>query len=247
MADKKRAMKVSHIERKYQKKMEMDNFGEYVSRYTDKRLFLRLVLGKAIKPCGRECREYGYLIANEFSNHKSFENFPSLMNDKEFLLQIAKTSRNPATCPIYFYDYINPYLKRNKDFRLRFLKAIYLNKNVYTLEDINTIVEYCGFEKENEIILNDIEFKRTLEKRLKSLDEEMQLEYHCSGEDEKELRKYKIRANEMKVLCENMKKGLTEIINNFKVGEKLEEYVPTNFYEYQCSLFFGNRKNNLNL
>ena len=54
MADKKRAMKVSHIERKYQKKMEMDNFGEYVSRYTDKRLFLRLVLGKAIKPCGRD-------------------------------------------------------------------------------------------------------------------------------------------------------------------------------------------------
>ena len=247
MADKKRAMKVSHIEERYQKKSERFSYEDYVERYTDKRVFLRLVRKHAIKPCGEEKRPKGELIANQFNNHQSFKNFPDLMNDEEFILSIARTSVNPAECEIYFYDYVNPYLKRNKDFRLAFLKQIYLNRNVYKLEDINTIVEYCGFDKENKILLNDIEFKRVLEKRLKRLDEEMQLEYHCSGEDEKELRKYKIKANEMKVLCENMKKGLTEIINSFKVGEKLEEYVPTNFYEYQCSLFFGNRKSNLNL
>ena len=64
------------------------------------------------------------------------------------ILNIAKTSTNPADCEIYFYDYVNSYLKAREDFRLKFLKAVYLNKNVYKLEDINAIVEYCGFENE---------------------------------------------------------------------------------------------------
>ena len=38
------------------------------------------------------------------------------------------------------------------------------------------------------------------------------------------------------------------IKSNFKNFKEIkEEYVPTNFYEYQCSLFFGkNQNNNLN-
>ena len=122
------AMKVNHKDLKYEKLAERDNFGDYVDKFTDKRLFLRLVWGRSVKPCGRECREYGYLIANEFSNHTSFKNFPTLMDDEEFLLEIAKTSRNPATCSIYFYDYINPYLKKDKEFRLAFLKQIYFQQ-----------------------------------------------------------------------------------------------------------------------
>ena len=112
------AMKVNHRDLKYEKMHERSNFDIYVEHYTDKRLFLRLVHKRKIKPCGRECKEYGRLIANEFSDHSSFENFPDLMNDKEFLLEIAKTSRNPATCRIYFYDYINPYLKKDDSFKL---------------------------------------------------------------------------------------------------------------------------------
>ena len=111
------AMKVNHAEQKYEKLALRNKFEDYVDKFTDKRLFLRLVWGRSVKPCGRECCEYGYLIANEFSNHSSFENFPELMNDEEFLLKIARTSRNPAECPIYFYDYVNEHLKRNNNFR----------------------------------------------------------------------------------------------------------------------------------
>ena len=233
MADKKRAKKVDKRETRVLRDEGKETFEQYIDKFTDKRLFLRLVWGRSVKPCGRECREYGYLIANEFSNHTSFKNFPSLMDDKEFLLEIAKTSRNPATCPIYFYDYVNPYLKKDEDFRLKFLKQIYLNDNVYILDDMNTIVEYLGMQKENSRILADLEFRRLFEDRIKALDN-VQLDYHCSGEDEKELRKYKIKANELKVLIENKKKGLTEILNSFTVGEKkkVEEEEPQTYYEF---------------
>ena len=145
----KNAMKVSHVEERFQKKNNRFGYEDYVERYTDKRIFLRLVRKHAIKPCGKECWDKGALIANQFNNHQSFKNFPDLMNDEDFILSIAKTSINPAECEIYFYDYVNPYLKAKDDFKLKFLKAVYLNKNVYKLEDINTIVKYCGFEKEN--------------------------------------------------------------------------------------------------
>ena len=102
MADKKRAKKVDKRETRVIRDDGKENFEHYVEKFTDKRLFLRLVWGRKAKPCGRGCREYGYLIASEFSDHSSFENFPELMNDKEFLLEIARISRNPATCPIYF-------------------------------------------------------------------------------------------------------------------------------------------------
>lgn len=235
MADKKRAKKVDRRETRVIRDEGRDNFEQYVEKFTDKRLFLRLVWGRKVKPCGRACREYGYLIAREFSNHSSFENFPELMDDEEFLLDIAKTSRNPATCPIYFYDYINIHLKRNKAFRLKFLKAIYLNENVYTLEDMNTIVEYLEMQKENKIILADLEFRKLFEERLESLDYREQLDYHCSGEDEKELHDFKVEANDLKILFENMRKGLTEILNTFTVGKKKEqEDEPQTYYEYLC-------------
>ena len=124
---------------------------------------------------------------------------------------------------------------------MKFLKAIYLNENVFKLNDIETIVEYCEMQKENETILSDLEFRRILEKRLTELDYREQLEYHCSGQDEKELRKYKVRANEIKVYYENMKKGLEEILNSFKVGEKKKtnEEEPQTYYEMLCRQAFN--------
>ena len=241
MADKKRAKKVDRRETREIRDYGKENYDSYVDKFTDKRLFLRLVHRRKINPCGRECREYGYLIANEFSNHSSFENFPDLMNDEEFLLEIARSSRNPAECPIYFYDYVNPYLKKKKDFRLKFLKQIYLNDNVYKLEDIKTIVEYLQMQKENEMILADLEFRKLFEQRLAELNYQEELDYHCSGLDEKELRKYKIKANELKVLYENMEKGLKEILTTFTVGKKesredFEE--PATYYEMLCQQAF---------
>ena len=88
-----------------------------------------------------------------FSNHSSLENFKELLDDEEFLLEAARISRNPAECSIFFYDYVNPHLKKNKDFRLKFLKSIYLNDNVFKLDDIETIVEYCEMQKENDVFL----------------------------------------------------------------------------------------------
>ena len=129
--------------------MERFSYDDYVEKYGDKRVFLRLVRKMAVKPCGEEKPSKGELIANQFNNHKSFKNFPELMNNEEYILNIARTSVNPAECEIYFYDYVNPYLKAKDDFRLKFLKAIYFNKNVYKLEDLNAIIEYCGFENEN--------------------------------------------------------------------------------------------------
>ena len=136
--------------------------------------------------------------------------------------------------PIYFYDYINPYLKRNKEFRLKFLKAVYLNENVYTLEDVQTVVEYLEMQKENKILLADLEFRKLFERRLEDLDYREHLEYHCSGDDEKELHDFKVEANEMKILFENMRKGLTEILNTFTVGEKKQDDEPQTYYEYLC-------------
>ena len=91
---------------------------------------------------------------------------------------------------------------------------------------------FCGMQKENAIVLADLEFRKLFEERLAELDE-IQLDYHCSGE-EKELRKYKVKANDLKILIENKKKGLTEILNSFTVGKKVknEEDEPQTYYEF---------------
>jgi len=50
--------------------------------------------------------------------------------------------------------------------------------------------------------------------------------YNCSGEDRKELHDYKVRANETKVLFENIRKGIDEILKSFTCNdpdEKKEE------------------------
>jgi len=64
----------------------------------------------------------------------------------------------------------------------------------------------------------------------------MELKYHCSGLSKKELRKYKVTANDLKIKLENIKNGLTEIVNSFVVGEKINEpnFEPSTFYEFLC-------------
>ena len=232
MPDKKRAQKVNHQATK-RRDDPSDNFEHAIhGRLGDKRLVNRILEGRKVMPCGRECREYGMLIAMNL-NHGSFQNFFELMNDEEFILEIAKITPNPTECENYFYQYVNPYLKKRADFRLKFLKAVYLNENVYKLKDINLIVEWCGLEEENQIILNDMNFKALMQKRLDGVDYQNMIEYACSGNDEKELHGYKVEANNMKVLCENIKRGLTEIINTF-AGKKIENEEPKDFWAYLC-------------
>jgi len=223
--NKKNAMRVNHGDRKNLKRIERDMFHDYVDRCGDDRLLMRIVHGRNVKPCGRECWDYGIKIA-EGLNHGSFRNFHELMNDREFILKIASITPNPVDCENYFYYFVNEYIKSDAGFRLEFLKAIYLNENIFKLDDINLIVSSCGLEQENEIVLKDLNFKRKLKKRLEGLCVQDVVPYNCSGEDRKELHDYKVRANETKVLFENIRKGIDEILKSFTCNdpdEKKEE------------------------
>jgi len=233
MPDKKRAQKISHLAEKHIIDPS-ESFEHAINgRLGDKRLVNRILNGRKVKPCGRECRDFGLLIVHTF-NHGSFENMHELMDDEEFILEAAKMSKNPRECDNYFYQYISNFLTRKSEFRLNFLKQVYLNENVYKLDDINWVVENCGLQKENKIILNDMQFKKLIEKRLNEVDYQNMVHYNCSGDDEKELHEYKVKANEMKVLCENIKIGLTEIYNSF-AGKKIEKEEPQTYWEYLCA------------
>ena len=153
MADKKRAQKVSHVENKHYPNASERFESALNGRLGDKRLVNRILDGRKVKPCGRECHEHGYLIAQGW-HHSSFENFPELMNDEEFILSAAEITPNPVDCGNYFYLYVNHHLRRKSEFRLKFLKQVYLNLNVYKLEDINLIVESLDLQKENKIFQN---------------------------------------------------------------------------------------------
>jgi len=191
-----------------------NNFEGYVNAYGTKRLINRIISGRKVMPCGRECWEFGFLIAAEM-NHGSFMNFNELMNDADFLIAAAKITPNPVDCENYMYFWVNNYLKKNSTFKLQFLKSIYMNENVYKLEDINIIVESLGLIHENKILLADEEFMAEFKTRLEGLDYQTKIEYHCSGLDEKELHDYKVQSNNLKVICDNIRKGLTEILKTF--------------------------------
>ena len=141
------------------------SYERYIENFGEKRLVNRLLKGRVVKPCGRECREYGLKIA-ETLNHTSFINFKELMNDKEFLIEAANITPKPTEIINYFWLYVNPYLKNDDKFKLEFLKSVYLNENVYELEVINIFVDFCGLKKENEILLQDKEVKMHFEKML---------------------------------------------------------------------------------
>ena len=132
-----KAMKINHKETKKYSNPE-EEYSKYVEKHSDRRLLARLKNGRVVKPCGRECHEHGFLIAKGW-HHTSFENCPDLMNDEEFILAAAEITPNPVDCGNYFYLYVNRHLIKKSEFRLKFLKQVYQNLNVYKLEDINLI------------------------------------------------------------------------------------------------------------
>lgn len=203
-------------------------FDRYIRKYGEKRLMNRILNGRSVNPCDMECEKFACMVAKNF-NHSGLENFKFLMNDKEFLIKLAKITPNPIMCENYFYLYVNPYLKKDASFRLNFLKAIYMNENVYKLEDINSINELCGFEKENEQLLNDEGFRILFEKRIENFKQTKKLQYHLSGLDKEEVKNYKVLSNEEKVHSMNVLKGLYEILQTFAVVEKTEE-IETNLF-----------------
>ncbi len=108
----------------------------------------------AVKPCGRECHDWGFKIIIR-ANHASMKNSKELVNDKEFLYRAAKITPAPNKCESFFYEYVNKYLKRNKEFRIQFLRSLFLNENVLTRNEIEWFVTTYGFEKEYEVLRQD--------------------------------------------------------------------------------------------
>ncbi len=126
-------------------------------RTRKKRLLQRLTEKRAVKPCGKECRAWGYIVIQS-NCHKSMVNSKMLVDDKEFLLKAITITPNPKDCDYFFYDYVNEYLKKDKNFRLEFLKNLFKNNNVLTKSDIEWFVTIYQFEKKLEMIAHDKEF-----------------------------------------------------------------------------------------
>ncbi len=179
-----------------------------------RRLTKRLKDGRLLQPCDRECAEYGIFIAKT-QDHASFQNFNELMNDSEFLLKIATLTPNPETVNNYFCKFINPYLMNNNDFRLKLLKALYLNDEVYTLQTINYIVETYGLEQENAKVLADNRFKKQIELKLNNLANPKDKSFNLDGSNKKAMRKHKAARNDAQIKLEKMRNGLQDIINSF--------------------------------
>lgn len=137
------------------------------NRTRGKRMNWRLNHDHIIKPGKIDPMSYklGFKIIDNM-DHKSFgyKDYEGIMDDMEFLYLAARRTASPQDCPHFFYEYVNQYLKKNEKFRLEFLKNLYLNEHVLTKEDIIWFVETYGFEKENEIIIHDAEFKKEVEK-----------------------------------------------------------------------------------
>ena len=131
------------------------------------RVSRRLLEGRAIKPCGKECHAWGDMIIKS-TNHISMINSKELVDDEEFLLHAAKITPNPKECSNFFYEYINQYLKKSSKFRLNFLKSLFLNVHILTRRDILVFVRAYNFQEEYEILIKDKEFKKEVKNALKN-------------------------------------------------------------------------------
>lgn len=132
---------------------------------TIERIRTNLQKGSIINPCGYNEKEVGYIIAEQ-PNHESFVNFPNLMNDEEFVLELAQTSLNPLDCENYFYDYVNENLKRNARFKYNYVIALFINDEIYKLDDLLKIVEALDLLKYFHKALEDKNAKQIIVDRL---------------------------------------------------------------------------------
>ncbi len=198
--------------------------------------------GKVVKPCGHECREWGKMVITS-SDHKSMFYAEILNDDEEFLLKMARIAPSPLECKNFFYYYINEYLKKNKEFRLKFLKALYLNENLYTKEDIEFFVETYGFQSENELITADESFYEEVkenfavfyplpEKNWNNIEEKKAIRQYtkmtAKMNDEFELRLLSLLS-----LFKKFHKTNENSNKNEKIGEKsIEEIIIPDFAEH---------------
>lgn len=160
-------------------------------RTRKKRLMQRLIDGRAINPCGKECHEWGLCIVSTH-DHRSMKNSKELIDDKEFLLKAMKVTPSPIECTHFFYDYVNPYLKKDKKFRMKLLKTMFLNDHILGQADIEWFVEKYHYEVEYDTLRIDESFKQYLIQTFEPKLEIPESLNHWDNIDEKnEKRRYK--------------------------------------------------------
>ena len=179
-----------------------------------RRVMNRLNNGGAIKPCNYDEKELGRKIISQ-KHHISFINFPNLMNDEMFVLELAKTSLNPLDCYDYFYEFVDEHLKRKSSFKYAFVCALFLNENIYKVSDLAKIVDCLDLEKYYNKAKNDSELKQQVKERLSSLENYTIDDFNYSGDWAKELHKYKISRNDKQIIINNQIAGVKDILNLF--------------------------------
>jgi len=129
----------------------------------------RIAKGRATYPkYGLECHSWGNDIIKS-QNHCSMMRSKELVDDEEFLCHAARITPNPRECSNFFYEYVNEYLKKNKKFRVNFLKGLFLNEHILTRRDIKVFVDAYEFGDEYETITKDVEFKKEVKQVLQAL------------------------------------------------------------------------------
>ncbi len=181
---------ISHDNAEWQEYMAVEHPRQH-GRTRERRMFQRLIDGRAIKPCGRECREWGYAIISTYE-HKSMKNSKELVNDKEFLIEAMKITPNPRECNHFFYVYVNEYLKKDAGFRLDMLRALFMNVYILGRSDIEWFVERYGFQHEYDIIKADKSFQQYLQNEFQpTLDIPDKIKKWNNIDEKKEYRRYR--------------------------------------------------------
>lgn len=198
-----------------------------------RRIMTRIYNGAAIKPCGYDEKELGRKIISQ-QYHISFKNFPNLMNDEEYVLELAKTSLNPLECVDYFYEFVDNYLKKKSTFRYAFVCALFLNENIYKVKDLAKIIECLDLEKEFYQAKEDKVLKQQVKDRITKLEHYTYAKYTYGGDCPKELRKYKMTRNDEQVMVNNQIDGVNQIVRLFTcltVEEQKAKEEDENWFE----------------
>ena len=174
----------------------------------------KIMKGSAINPCAYDQKTLGDFIIDS-NNHISFINFPMLMNDEEYVLKLARKSLNPLDCEDYFYQFVNDYLKRKSSFRNEFLRALFLNDNIYKMEDLVAIADMLNLNFEMEKLKKDLVLKLMVIDRLTKLQNHEYEKFTCSGNNHKELKQYKISYNDEVIQIRNQIEGVKGILKFF--------------------------------
>ena len=200
---------------------------------TVERINAKLQKGVSINPCNYDEKVLGKMIV-KYSNHVSFENFPDLMDDEEFCLEIAKTTLNPIECENYFYQYINRNLLKHSTFRYKFVCALFENDNIYKFKDLEEICRKLGLKKEFEQIKYDADAKLKMQIRLMMLQSHEYAKYNYDGNNPKALRQYKNKRNDEVVLVKNKIDGVKKILAEFKCLTAEEQRQKQEQEEFVC-------------